>query len=331
MFIDEVDIHVRAGHGGRGAVSFRREKFVPRGGPDGGDGGNGGDVVLVADGNLNTLFHLTHRRHWRADDGVPGRGKNCAGRNGRDCAIPVPPGTIVRDRDRGLVLKDLTKAGERFVAAAGGAGGRGNARFATPVIQAPRRAEPGRPGEERRLALELKLLADVGLVGLPNAGKSTLLRRISAARPKVAGYPFTTLHPHLGIVVGPGMRTLVAADLPGLIEGAHRGAGLGDRFLRHIERTAFIAHLVDLVPPEGPPPAEAYGVVRRELSAYSAALAAKPEIVVATKTDMPGAAEALRRLRRDLGVPVLALSALTGEGVPRFVRELFQRAAGPTP
>jgi GTP-binding protein len=331
MFLDEVEIHVRAGHGGRGAVSFRREKFVPRGGPDGGDGGDGGSVVLVADENLNTLFHLTHRRDWRAENGAPGRGAKCAGRNARDVVIPVPPGTIVKDRDRGLVLKDLTKRGERFVAAAGGGGGRGNSHFATSILQAPRRAEPGRPGEERWLSLELKLLADVGFVGLPNAGKSTLLRRISAARPKVADYPFTTLQPHLGIVSGPGMRTLVAADLPGLIEGAHRGTGLGDRFLRHIERTAFIAHLVDLAPVDGPPPEEAYRVVRRELAAYSATLAGKPEIVVGNKSDMAEAEAALRRLRKALDVPVLAISALTGDGIPRLVRELFQFAGPPAP
>jgi GTP-binding protein len=325
MFLDEVEIHVRAGRGGRGAVSFRREKYVPRGGPDGGDGGRGGDVILLADENLNTLFHLTHRRQWRAEDGAPGRGRNCSGRGGRDCLIRIPPGTLIKDRDRGLLLKDLARSGERFVVGRGGAGGRGNARFATPILQAPRRADPGRPGEARRLALELKLLADVGLIGLPNAGKSTLLRRISAARPKVAAYPFTTLHPHLGIVTGPGLQTRVVADLPGLIEGAHRGAGLGDRFLRHIERTALLAHLVDLAPSDGPTPEAAYRVVRGELAAYSPTLAAKPEIVVGTKADLPGAEEARRRLEQALGRPVLALSAVTGDGVPRFVREIFRR------
>jgi GTP-binding protein len=326
VFLDEAVIHVKAGHGGRGAVSFRREKYVPRGGPDGGDGGDGGSVLFVADPNLNTLFHLTHRRLWRAPDGAPGRGTNCAGRNGRDTVIPVPPGTVIKDRDRGFVLRDLARPGDRFVVAAGGSGGRGNARFATSIIQAPRRFEPGRPGEARWVALELKLLADIGLVGLPNAGKSTLLRRVSAARPKVADYPFTTLHPHLGIATAPGSRTLVVADLPGLIEGAHRGAGLGDRFLRHIERTAVLAHLVDLSPVEGPSPADACRAIRKELAAYSPALAAKPELLVGTKADMPGADAALRRLRKALGVPVLAISALTGEGVPALLRELFRLA-----
>jgi GTP-binding protein len=277
-----------------------------------------------SDANLNTLFHLTHRRLWRAADGAPGRGSNCSGRNGRDSVIPVPPGTIVKDRDRGFVLKDLTRTGDRFVVAAGGSGGRGNARFATSTIQAPRRFEPGRLGEARWVSLELKLLADVGLVGLPNAGKSTLLRRISAARPKVADYPFTTLQPHLGIATAPGTRTLVVADLPGLIEGAHHGAGLGDRFLRHIERTAVIAHLIDLAPIEGLPPAQAYRVIRNELASYSPVLAAKPEVVVGTKADMPGATEALRRLRKALGVPVIGISALTGEGIPVLLRELFR-------
>jgi len=324
MFLDEVEIHVKAGHGGRGAVSFRREKFVPRGGPDGGDGGRGGHVILLADPNLNTLFHLAHRRHWRAPAGDPGSGRNCSGRYGRDCVIPVPPGTLVKDRDRGFLMKDLKTPGERFIVARGGDGGRGNARFATPTLQAPRRAEPGRPGEERWLVLELKLLADVGLVGLPNAGKSTLLRRVSAARPKVADYPFTTLHPHLGIAAGSGMRTLVIADLPGLIEGAHQGAGLGDRFLRHIERTAVLAHLVDLAPADGPAPEEAYRIVRRELAAYSPALAAKPELVVGTKMDVPGSESALRRLRKAVEKPVLAISALSGAGVPRLLQELFR-------
>jgi GTP-binding protein len=327
MFLDEVEIHVKAGHGGRGAVSFRREKFVPRGGPDGGDGGRGGHVILVADPNLNTLFHLAQRRQWRAQNGEPGSGSNCSGRGGRDCVVGVPPGTLVKDRNRGYLIKDLKTPGERFVIAKGGDGGRGNARFATPIIQAPRTAQPGRPGEDRWLALELKLLADIGLVGLPNAGKSTLLRRVSAARPKVAAYPFTTLHPHLGIAAAPGMRTLVIADLPGLIEGAHGGAGLGDRFLRHIERTACIAHLVDLVPVEGPPPEESYRTIREELTAYSRVLGAKPELVVGTKTDMPGADAALRRLRKAVDVPVVAISALTGDGLPRLLRELFKLAA----
>jgi GTP-binding protein len=326
MFLDEVEILVRAGDGGRGAVSFRREKFVPRGGPDGGDGGNGGDVALLVDPNLNTLAHLIHRRNWRAENGGGGRGGRCSGRRGRPCVVRVPPGTVVKDRALGVTLKDLTRPGERFVAARGGAGGRGNARFATPIVQAPRHAEPGRPGERRRLLLELKLLADVGLLGLPNAGKSTLLRAISAAKPRVSPHPFTTLHPHLGIVEDPsGAKTpLVVADLPGLIEGAHRGVGLGIRFLRHVERTRLLVHIVDLVPPAGPSPEDAYRVVRAELEAYSPELASRPEIVVGNKIDLPGAPAALRRLRASLGVPAIGLSGLTSKGVPDLVCALFR-------
>jgi len=252
VFIDEADITVIGGDGGNGCVSFRREKHVPRGGPDGGDGGDGGSVLVEAREGLNTLAHLSGRHHWRAGRGAHGTGKDRHGRKGEDVIVPVPPGTVIRDADRGTVLKDLTDPGARVCVAAGGRGGRGNTHFASPTHQTPRRAEPGEPGQRRRLSLELKLIADVGLLGRPNAGKSTLLARLSSARPKVAAYPFTTTEPVLGIVELSGERRFVMADIPGLIEGAHRGAGLGDAFLRHVERTRLLVHLVD-IRPTGPP------------------------------------------------------------------------------
>jgi GTP-binding protein len=326
MFRDEIVLRMKAGDGGRGCVSFRREKFVPKGGPDGGDGGKGGDVVLEADENYNTLYHLIHRPRYTAQNGAPGQGRNCSGRNGRDLAVRVPLGTLVRDVDRNVLLKDLGHHGERVVVGRGGTGGRGNQHFATPTQQVPRRAEPGRPGEERRVRLELKMIADAGLVGLPNAGKSTLISRISAARPKIADYPFTTLVPSLGILRGGGFMTLVLADLPGIIEGAHEGRGLGDRFLRHIERTRLILHLVDVTPQALRPPAEAYRVVREELERYSPVLAAKPEIVVATKMDVTGARKGAAALRKKVGKAV-EVSAATGAGLEELARALFDALA----
>ncbi len=326
MFLDEAVIRVRAGDGGDGKVSFRREKFVPFGGPDGGDGGRGGDVVFVADPNLNTLYHLTHIPRFTADPGVPGSGRNCSGSAGRDLVVGVPVGTIVRDRATGAVLKDLDRSGARVVIAKGGRGGRGNQAFATPAIQAPRRFEPGGHGEARELALELRLVADAGIIGLPNAGKSTLLSRLSAARPKIAGYPFTTLAPNLGIMAGPDFRSLVLADLPGLIEGAHEGTGLGDRFLRHLSRTRFLVHLVDLAPLSGPGPAKAYRVIRRELKAYSPELASRTELVVGNKADLPESARGLRELARACGGRPLLISAATGSGLDDLRRELFRTA-----
>lgn len=320
MFVDEARIVVRAGRGGNGCVSFRREKYVPHGGPDGGDGGRGGHIYIEARAGLNTLLDISQRATYTAGNGGHGQGKKRHGRRGRDVVIPVPPGTIVRDAERGHVLRDLVRPGDRVLVARGGAGGRGNKAFATATNQAPTYAEPGRPGEERTILLELKLIADVGLVGLPNAGKSTLLSRLSAARPKIAEYPFTTTEPCLGIVAAGSYRRFVLADLPGLIEGAHRGAGLGDRFLRHIERTRLLLHLIDAAPPEGEPrPAEACRIIDEELRRYSPTLAAKPRLVVANKADLPGAAEGVRELEEASGGQVLVISAVTGQGLTELL------------
>jgi len=325
MFIDEAEIVVKGGDGGKGCVSFRREKFVPKGGPDGGDGGDGGDVILRARHDINTLMDLTHRREYRAEDGQNGMGAKKAGKDGRDLVINVPPGTIIHDATTGRVLRDLSTPGIEVVIAHGGRGGRGNAHFATSVNQTPRYAEDGKPGEQRRLRLELKLIADVGLVGLPNAGKSTLLSRLSSARPKIAPYPFTTREPQLGIVAGGDYRRLVVADLPGLIEGAHTGVGLGDEFLRHIERTRLIVHMVDIAPLAGPKPAEAYRIIRNELRQYSRALSEKPEVIVANKMDLTGSRKSLTALKKAVGVEVIPISAVTGQGLPVLVEALFQK------
>jgi len=327
MFVDEVDLVVLGGRGGDGCVSFRREKFVPRGGPDGGDGGDGGSVFLRVDPSCDTLQHLAGRHHWRADNGGPGLGKDCHGRNGQDLTIPVPPGTLIYDTDRNLVLKDLSAAGQTVCAATGGQGGRGNAHFKSSTNQAPRRFEPGQDGQQRRLRLELKLLADAGLVGKPNAGKSTLLSRVSAARPKIAAYPFTTLSPCLGIVELPGFRRFVLADIPGLIEGAHKGAGLGDAFLRHIERTRVLVHIVDICPPQGDPAAD-YRAIRKELARYSRALARRREIVIVNKMDLTGSREALRRFRKAVGVPVVPVSAVTGAGLGELMERIWRAIHG---
>ncbi len=316
MFIDRAEIYVRSGKGGPGCVSFRREKFVPKGGPDGGDGGAGGDVYLVADPSITTLLELAGKHHWIAQNGQPGQGQNKSGRRGQDCIIRVPPGTLVYDRDSNRLLKDLDQPDMKVCIARGGMGGKGNAYFVNSVRQAPRFAQPGGEPEERWLRMELKLIADIGLVGLPNAGKSTLLSRLTRARPKIADYPFTTLEPHLGIVELPGYRRFVMADIPGLIEGAHEGVGLGDDFLRHIERTRVLVHLIDLYPlPSQPTPAEAYRIIRNELTKYSAKLAAKPELVVANKIDLSNTTIALDELRAALGGEVLAISGVTGAGL----------------
>ncbi|WP_428936983.1 GTPase ObgE [Fontivita pretiosa] len=325
MFVDEAVIHVKAGDGGDGCVSFRREKYVPKGGPDGGDGGDGGSVIFVADPNKNTLMDFAGRHHWKAQRGQAGMGKKMAGKAGEDLIIPVPPGTLIYDLDQGILLADLDAPGKRAVVARGGRGGRGNWHFKSPTNQAPRYAEPGEPGQERNLRLVLKLIADVGLVGMPNAGKSTLLSVVSAARPKIADYPFTTLQPQLGIAELSGDRRIVIADIPGLIEGARHGAGLGHAFLRHIERTKIIVHLIDLYPMDGSDPAENYRKIRRELEAFSPELARKRELVVANKIDLATDDTAITKLQNDLpDVEIMTISAATRQGVDNLLEELWR-------
>ena len=325
MFIDRATIFVKAGDGGNGCVSFRREKFIPRGGPDGGDGGNGGSVILRADAGIDTLLDFSGRIQFIAKNGKHGSGQKRTGAGSEDLIIKVPVGTIVVDKDTGLPLRDLDRDGMEIIVAHGGRGGKGNARFATSVNQAPRHAETGEPAEQRWLNLELKLIADVGLVGKPNAGKSTLLNKSTRAHSKVGAYPFTTLHPYLGIVELPGYRRFVMADIPGLIEGSHAGAGLGDEFLRHIERTRLILHLVDLVPYDGTTPIDNYRAIRRELELHSKSLAERPSIVAANKIDIPEAADALEALRREITEQIFPISALTGQGVPELMNELWKR------
>ena len=324
MFIDEVRIHVKAGDGGNGCLAFRREKYVPRGGPSGGDGGRGGDVVFVASPHHNTLLHFRFNPEHTAERGRHGEGSNRTGRDGRSVEVPVPVGTVVRDADTGEFIHDFTRIGEKFVVARGGRGGKGNQHFATPTHQAPTEHEPGRPGQQFNLQLELKLLADVGLVGFPNAGKSTLISRISAARPKIADYPFTTLEPNLGVVEFDG-RTFVVADIPGLIEGAHEGAGLGIQFLRHVERTRLLVHLVDVSEFTGRDPVEDFHIIQRELASFSEDMAKKPMVLVASKIDVAQDAErveALERVAEEQGLPFFRLSSVTGEGVERLKAEM---------
>jgi GTPase len=325
VFVDEAIIHVQAGDGGDGCISFRREKYIPKGGPDGGDGGDGGSIILVADSNKDTLLDFSGRHHWRAKRGQAGMGKKMAGLSGDDLIIQVPPGTLVFDADHQLLLADLDAPEKRVTVAQGGKGGRGNWRFKSSTNQAPRYAEPGTEGQQRKLRLELKLIADIGLVGMPNAGKSTLLRAISAARPKVADYPFTTLDPQLGIVELTGDRRMVVADIPGLIEGAQHGQGLGHAFLRHIERTGIIVHLLDLYPMDGSDPAENYRKIRRELEAFSPALAEKRQIVAANKMDLAIDNDALDRLRRELpDQRIFAISGVSRQGVEDLLEALWR-------
>lgn len=324
-FIDEVEIQVKAGRGGDGAVAFRREKHVPRGGPDGGDGGHGGSVVITADPMLNTLIDFRFKRDYKAESGEQGAGTNKSGRSAGDIELRVPVGTQVTDLETGKLAADLVHAGQREVVARGGQGGRGNAAFVSSTHQTPRFSEKGEPGEQRRLRLELKLLADVGLIGFPNVGKSTLIAKISAAKPKIADYPFTTLVPNLGVVqVEPG-KSFVVADIPGLIEGASEGAGLGHQFLRHIERTRLLLHLIDVSGLTGEDPYAQFTIVNRELAAHSAQLASLPQRVALNKSDMPGAREIVPDLRRRLeaeGYTVYEISALTGKGVPEVIYAL---------
>jgi GTP-binding protein len=318
QFVDQARIHVRAGDGGKGAVAFRREKFVPLGGPSGGDGGNGGSVVLVVDGGLSTLLDFRYRKEYLAKAGVNGANKDRYGRAGEDLVLRVPPGTQVFDDDSGELLADLRADSERFVVVAGGKGGRGNIHFATSTDRAPRRSEPGFPGKEKSVRLELKLLADIGLLGFPNVGKSSLIARISAARPKIADYPFTTLVPNLGMVRLSGDRSFVVADIPGLIEGAHEGTGLGDRFLRHLERTRLLIHLLDASAGNGRTPLRDWETLNRELALYDPALAARPQLVVINKLDIPEVASKRKQLSMPFkrrGIPLYFISAVTGEGV----------------
>lgn len=324
MFIDEAKIQIKAGNGGNGCMAFRREKFVPRGGPSGGDGGKGGDVIMESSERHNTLVHFRFNPEYKAERGRHGEGSNCTGREGVDVILKVPVGTIVYDDSTGERVHDFSHADDRIVIARGGRGGRGNARFATSTHQAPRQCEAGFPGEERTLRLELKLLADVGLVGFPNAGKSTLISRISAARPKIADYPFTTLQPNLGVVVvgeEPSAVSFVVADIPGLIEGAHTGAGLGTQFLRHIERTRLLIHLVDISDSSGrPDPAKDYAVITNELASFGAGLEQKPVLVAASKIDVANK-DKLAKLRRYCTkhkLPLYPISAVTGEGVEKL-------------
>ncbi len=320
MFVDRVTIEVEAGRGGDGCMSFRREKYVPRGGPDGGDGGDGGSIIMIAEPGVDTLSALAHRKQWRAERGEHGRGSDCHGRGAKDMIIKLPPGTVIMDAEHGHVLKDLSTLGEQVVAARGGKGGKGNIRFKSATNQAPREFTRGEEGESRRLTLELKVIADVGLVGKPNAGKSTLLSRVSRARPEIADYPFTTKIPHLGIVHLDIDRTLVIADIPGLIEGAHAGAGLGHEFLRHVERTRVLIHLVEPQPMDGTDPIENYRAIRSELEQYGHGLADRPEILAVSKAELPTAVEVQEKLAAIAGREVIAFSSVTGQGLDKLLR-----------
>ncbi|HKW96571.1 MAG TPA: GTPase ObgE [Bryobacteraceae bacterium] len=328
MFIDEAKIYVKAGDGGNGCLAFRREKYVPRGGPSGGDGGRGGDVTMIANEHVNTLIHFRFNPEHKAERGRHGEGSNRTGQDGKSIRLEVPVGTLIYDQATGEQLHDFARPGDEFVVARGGRGGRGNARFATSTHQAPTEHEPGKPGQERHLRLELKLLADAGLVGFPNAGKSTLISRISAARPKIADYPFTTLEPQLGVVKMDDFRSFVVADIPGLIEGAHLGHGLGTQFLRHIERTKLLVHLVDVSEASGRDPAQDFEIVMRELASFSPELVEKPMLVVASKMDAaqnPERVTALKRLAAERNLPYFEISSVTGSGIEELKHAIAGR------
>jgi GTP-binding protein len=332
QFIDEVVIHVRAGDGGNGAATFRREAFVPRGGPSGGDGGDGGSVILLADEQLSTLLDLRYQQRYTAEKGTPGMSRDKYGKAGADTIVRVPVGTLVMDDESGEVLADLIEPGGRFVAAQGGKGGRGNIHFATATYQAPTEAEQGTVGQARSLRLELKLLADVGLLGYPNVGKSTFIAAVSRARPKIANYPFTTLTPNLGVVGLSGGRSFVLADIPGLIEGAAEGAGLGHRFLRHVERCRVLIHLLEVTPEEGRSPLHDFDVINQELERYDPSLARRPQIVALSKADLTETREAASDLRRDLsarGIDLHVVSAVSGEGMKPLLEEVWKRLKAP--
>lgn len=321
MFVDEAVIYVKGGDGGNGCVSFRREKYVPRGGPDGGDGGRGGNVILRASQRVETLFDISSRVKYIAENGKHGEGSNRHGRNGKDLVMELPVGTVVKDKETDRILKDFKKPRESVVIARGGRGGKGNKFFASSTNQVPRHAEEGEGGEERHLKLELKLFADVGLIGLPNVGKSTLLSRLSAARPKIADYPFTTLHPQLGVVAVDNFCRFVVADLPGLIMGAHAGVGLGDEFLRHVERTKILVHILDISPLARPEPVEAYHIIRNELNLYNPELTNRIEIIVANKIDLLDRKASLTKVRyleAQLRKEICPISAVTGENIDKL-------------
>ena len=325
MFVDRVKIYVESGKGGDGCVSFRREKYVPKGGPDGGDGGDGGSVILIAQQGVDHLSGVAHRKHIRASRGAHGGGSNCHGKNATDVIVPVPPGTIILDIKHGFVIKDLANVGEQVIIAQGGRGGYGNHHFKSSTNRAPRKSTPGGEPECRNVMLELKMIADVGLIGKPNAGKSTLLARVTHARPQIADYPFTTKHPNLGLVEVGMDRTFVIADIPGLIEGAHEGVGLGHEFLRHVERTRVLVHLVEPMPVDGSDPIENYLAIHQELAQYKVDLSERPEIICVSKAELPNSQEVQKELSQRLDQPVLAFSAVTGQGLDQLRAAILKR------